>query len=150
MARCHGHALNRFKLRCGPGQALDGRWPSEQQQAVAGSHPERIPSASDGRCPSDALTRTTAMRGAHGTRCCCCCCCSWRGWPPPAVASHGPAAWYKTYINLSHDDVQYIPGIHLLKTFWEISVPVTLRYGHGIYQVYTWFILGIYHVHTVT
>ena len=30
------------------------------------------------------------------------------------------------------------------KTFWDISVPVTLRYGHGIYQLYTWFILGIW------
>ncbi len=57
---------------------------------------------------------------------------------------------YKTWINLSYDDIQYIPGIHLLKTFWEISVPVTLRYGHGINQVYTWFILGIFYGHTVT
>ena len=58
--------------------------------------------------------------------------------------------WYISCINLSYDDIQYIPDIHLLKTFWDISVPVTLRYGHGIYQVYTWFILGICYVHTVT
>ena len=56
--------------------------------------------------------------------------------------------WYIPCINLSYDDLKYIPVVHLLKTFKEISVPVTLRYGHGIYQVYTWFILGIFYVHT--
>ncbi len=57
-------------------------------------------------------------------------------------------------INRSYDDIQYILGIYLLKTFWDsdISVPVTLRYGHGImiYQINTWFILGIYQGQTVT
>ena len=43
--------------------------------------------------------------------------------------------WYKTCIYLSYDDIQYIPDIHLLKTFKDISVPVTLRFGHGIYLV---------------
>ncbi len=57
---------------------------------------------------------------------------------------------YIPCINLLYDDMQYIPDIHPLKTFWDISVPVTLRYGHGIYQVYTLFILGICYVHTVT
>ena len=33
--------------------------------------------------------------------------------------------WYKTCIYLSYDDIQYIPDIHLLKTFCDISVPVT-------------------------
>ncbi len=50
--------------------------------------------------------------------------------------------WYKTCIYLSYDDrdIQYIPDIHLLKTFCDISVPVTLRFGHGVYQVYTRYI----------
>jgi hypothetical protein len=51
--------------------------------------------------------------------------------------------WYIPCINLSYDDLKFIPDIHLLKTFCTILVPVTLRYGHGIYQVYAWFILGI-------
>jgi hypothetical protein len=45
--------------------------------------------------------------------------------------------WYIPCINLVYDDVKYIVDIHLLKTFCDILVPVTLRYGHGIYQVYT-------------
>jgi hypothetical protein len=53
-------------------------------------------------------------------------------------------------VDLSYDDIKYILEIFLLKTFLDISVPVTLRYGHGIYQVYTWFILGLYYGHTVT
>ncbi len=48
--------------------------------------------------------------------------------------------WYKTCIYLSYDDIQYIPDIHLLKTFKDISVPFTLRFGHGIYLVYTRYI----------
>ena len=47
--------------------------------------------------------------------------------------------WYKTCIYLSYDDIQYIPDIHLLKIFCDISVPVTLRFGHGVYLVYTRF-----------
>ena len=43
--------------------------------------------------------------------------------------------WYIPCINLSYDDLKYIPDVHLLKTFKEISVPVTLRYGHSIYPV---------------
>ena len=57
---------------------------------------------------------------------------------------------YKPCIYLSYDDIQYIPYINRLKTFKDILVPVTLRYGHGIYQVYTKFILGICYGHTVT
>ena len=58
--------------------------------------------------------------------------------------------WYKTCIYLSYDDIQYIPDIHLLKTFCDISVPVTLRFGHGIYLVYTVcrHIPGLYQVYT--
>ena len=58
--------------------------------------------------------------------------------------------WCKTCIYLSYDDIQYIPYINRLKTFKDILVPVTLRYGHGIYQVYTKFILGICYGHTIT
>ena len=46
-----------------------------------------------------------------------------------------------TCIYLSYDDIRYIPDIHLLKTFKDISVPVTLRFGHGIYLVYTRYML---------
>ena len=42
---------------------------------------------------------------------------------------------YIPCINLSYDDIQYIPDIHVLKTFSDILVPVTLRYGHSIYLV---------------
>jgi hypothetical protein len=46
---------------------------------------------------------------------------------------------YIPCINLSYDDLQYIPDIYLLKTFKDISesssVPVTLRYVHSIYLV---------------
>jgi hypothetical protein len=42
---------------------------------------------------------------------------------------------YIPCIYLSYDDIQYILDIYLLKTFWDISVPVTLRYGHSIYLV---------------
>ena len=45
-----------------------------------------------------------------------------------------------TCIYLSYDDIQYIPDIHRLKTFSDISVPVTYRFGHGIYLVYTRYI----------
>ncbi len=33
--------------------------------------------------------------------------------------------WYIPGINLAYDDIQNIPDIHLLKTFCDISVPVT-------------------------
>ncbi len=33
--------------------------------------------------------------------------------------------WYIPCIYLSYDDIQYIPDIHLLKTFCDILVPVT-------------------------
>ncbi len=64
---------------------------------------------------------------------------------------------YTRYMLIYTNEKKYIPGIYLiytmhkpfirrpqiihdiyrLKTFSDISVPVTLRYGHGIYQVYT-------------
>ncbi len=55
--------------------------------------------------------------------------------------------WYKTCMYLSYDHVQYIPDIHLLKTFKDISVPVTYRFGHGIYLVYTINVLTRYDKH---
>ena len=47
---------------------------------------------------------------------------------------------YKNGINLSYDKVIHIPGIYLLKHFKGILVPVTYPFGHGIYQVKTWYI----------
>ncbi len=41
--------------------------------------------------------------------------------------------WYISCINLSYDVLKFIPDKHLLKTFCNILVPVTLRYGHRIY-----------------
>ena len=54
--------------------------------------------------------------------------------------------WYITCINLSYDELKYIPDVHLLKTFCNILEPVTLRYGQWpwyiprINQVETWHI----------
>ncbi len=58
--------------------------------------------------------------------------------------------WYIPCINLSYDNVKYIPDIHLLKTFCIILVPVTWQFSDGIYQVYTWLILSIWWVQTIT
>jgi hypothetical protein len=45
-------------------------------------------------------------------------------------------------------------SIYLEYTYSKLSalflVPVTLWHGHGIYQIKTWFILGVYNGHTVT
>ncbi len=38
-------------------------------------------------------------------------------------------------INMVYDDINRIPGIYPLKTFSDISVPVTYPSGYGIYFV---------------
>jgi hypothetical protein len=40
---------------------------------------------------------------------------------------------YIPVLNLSYDDIQYILGVYPLKTFYNISVPVTYRFGHVTY-----------------
>ncbi len=54
--------------------------------------------------------------------------------------------WYIPCINLSYDNVKYIPDIHLLKlsaTFWYLS-------RDGLDPIYTKYKLGIYLVYTMT
>lgn len=40
-------------------------------------------------------------------------------------------------LTMVYDDLSRKPGIYTLKTFSDISVPVTYPSGYGIYEVYT-------------
>jgi hypothetical protein len=65
------------------------------------------------------------------------------GPPAPGPGPGGESVTVRRRIMISIR-IQLALELGKFKTFSAFSVPVTLRYGHGIYQVYTWFIPGIH------